>query len=145
MDEIEMIRDQLKRHEGKVKVNGRHVAYRCSSGYLTVGYGRNLETRGLSNEEADLLLNNDIANVVDAINSKAPWVSYIGVERQAVFINMAINLGVSGLFGFKKAMAAAEAGDFELCAKEMKDSRWYKQVGVRAVELCEQMRTGEWQ
>ena len=58
---------------------------------------------------------------------------------------MAFNLGVRGLLGFKKALAAVKAGDFEKAAEEMLDSKWRRDVKCRAYELAEQMRTGKWQ
>ena len=38
--------------------------YRCPAGKLTIGVGRNLEDKGLSNEEALFLLQNDIIEAV---------------------------------------------------------------------------------
>jgi len=36
-------------------------------------------------------------------------------------------------------IAAVQAGDFEAVVREMKDSRWYKQVGRRAERLIGMM------
>lgn len=57
---------------------------------------------------------------------------------------MCFNLGIAGLLKFKKFIAAVNDGFFELAAKEMLDSLWAKQVGNRAIELSEQIKTGEW-
>ena len=46
---------QLVRHEGL-----RLKPYRCTAGKLTIGVGRNLEDKGISQQEAYELLENDI-------------------------------------------------------------------------------------
>ena len=56
---------------------------------------------------------------------------------------MAFNLGVGGLFKFRRMITALERGDFDAAANEMVDSAWYWQVGRRAQRLTKMMRTGE--
>jgi len=61
--------DMIKRHEGERKNSaGRHIPYRCPANKLTIGWGRNIEERGISNAEAVMLAENDIAPVSDALN-----------------------------------------------------------------------------
>ena len=52
--------EMLKRHEGV-----RSKVYMCSAGYETIGVGRNIADSGLglSDDEIDYLLNNDIERV----------------------------------------------------------------------------------
>lgn len=52
-------------------------------------------------------------------------------------------MGGNRLGEFKKFHAALEKGDYDEAAKQMLDFRWSKQVGDRANELAEQMRTGQ--
>ena len=54
----QLLRSQLERHEGL-----RLKPYRDTVGKLTVGYGRNLEDVGISRDEADFMLDNDIDQV----------------------------------------------------------------------------------
>ena len=49
---------QLKRHEGI-----SNKVYTCSMNKLTIGYGRNLEDKGISQLEAELLLKNDLEDI----------------------------------------------------------------------------------
>lgn len=130
--------EQLKRHEGF-----KGVPYKCSAGKTTIGYGRNLEANPLTETEAEALLINDINAINFALVYQLNF-TLISPVRQAVLSNMAFNLGVNGLLKFKNMLAAANSGDYELAAKEMLDSKWARQVGNRAIELSEQMRTGEW-
>lgn len=137
--------EQLKRHEGAVKNNGSHFPYKCPADKLTIGYGRNIEERGISEDEAEYLLNNDIKLSEGELSKAFPWFSNLTAERQAVLINMHFNMGLTRLKGFIKALPAIERGDYKTAAAEMLDSRWAKQVGKRATELAKQMETGQWQ
>ena len=56
---------------------------------------------------------------------------------------MAFNMGIGGLLGFRKFLAELQDRHFEAAAKEMLDSRWAEQVGRRAEELAQIVRTGE--
>ena len=56
--DMEKLVAMLKRHEGEVVTNGRHVAYKCPEGYWTLGIGRNIDPEngiGLSDEEVNFL------------------------------------------------------------------------------------------
>ena len=71
-NKMKKLLEMLKRHEGEVVTNGRHVAYKCPSGYWTVGVGRNIDPNGgigLSDEEIDFLLEGDIARVIKELSS----------------------------------------------------------------------------
>jgi lysozyme len=136
---------QLKRHEGAVRLpNGDHKLYRCPAGKQTLGYGRNVEDRGITEDEADYLLSNDIIIAQRELVAAFPWFQSLDDVRQAVLINMHFNLGIGRLRTFRNALAAMQIGDWDRAAVEMLDSRWAQQVGRRAVELAEQMRTGAW-
>jgi lysozyme len=128
---------QLMHHEGF-----RSKPYKCTAGKLTIGYGRNLEDRGLSKDEALYLLLNDIHDAQKAVEAALPWSKNLTPARRGVLVNMAFNLGIGGLLKFKKMLAATEAGRYSLAAEEMLDSRWATQVGERALELADIMKTG---
>ena len=130
---------QLKRHES-VELK----PYKCTSGKLTIGVGRNLEDIGITEQEAELLLLNDIGRVKqELVNDQ--WYMNLDPVRKAVIENMSFNLGYPTLKKFQNMIASISEGDYETASKEMLDSRWSKQVGQRSIELAEQMRTGQWQ
>jgi lysozyme len=58
---------------------------------------------------------------------------------------MCFNLGLPRFLKFVKALDALEAGDYEMSANEFMDSRWADQVGYRAYEVTEMIRTGVYQ
>jgi lysozyme len=132
---------QLKRHEGV-----RTHAYKCSANMITVGVGRNIDENGglgLSDDEIDYLLENDIKRCKQELIA-LPWFVDLDSVRQDAIINLCFNLGMTRLLGFKNALAAMEAGDHPKAADEFYDSRWAKQVGSRADEVCEMIRTGRY-
>lgn len=136
---LERIKEQLVRHEGL-----RLKPYRCTAGKLTIGIGRNLDDRGISQTEAYVLLDNDIQNCEKQLLDEIPEI-YNGLDevRKSVLLNMCFNLGINGLLGFNNTLAFIGAGDWERAANNMLVSKWAKQVGRRAIELSELMRKGK--
>lgn len=133
------LRDMLIRHEGV-----RLKPYRDTVGKLTIGVGRNLDDVGISQDEADLMLDNDINRSHDACASAFPWFAALDSVRQDVLIDMAFNLGLEALKGFHMTLGCIEKGDYEGAARNMLLSRWRDEVGQRAVELSNLMRTGSY-
>jgi len=131
--------DQLIIHEG-VELK----PYKDTLGILTIGIGRNLEDRGISEDEARYLCLNDIEIVERELASNFAIVDGLDPARQLVIADMAFNLGVPRLRGFAKMWLAIERGDYNAAAEEMLDSKWARQVGQRAQRLAETMRTGEY-
>ncbi len=135
------LREMLIRHEGI-----RLKPYLDTTNNVSIGVGRNLTSRGITQAEAMAMLDHDIA--VAALDVR----SLIGDEalrsldevRRAVLVSMSFNLGRPRLAKFKGTLAAIKTGDWDLAAKHMLNSAWAGQVGNRAVELAEMMRTGEW-
>lgn len=133
------LKTQLQRDEGF-----RNFPYRDTENFLTIGFGRNLDTDGISRIEAEFLLDNDIAKCMADVDEALPWVKRLEEPRQAVFYNMRYNLGMGGLLGFRKMLAAAQRGEWATASMEMLDSKWYAQVGPRAARLARQLESGEW-
>jgi lysozyme len=139
--------EMLKRHEGEVKTNGRHVAYKCPAGWWTIGVGRNIDPNGgigLSEDEINYLLENDVARVIKELSSEYPWFNSLDEVRKDVMIDISFNLGATRLRGFKRALAAMEAADYRTAATEFMDSAWARQVGGRALELTDMLIAGEY-
>ena len=130
----------LKRHEGV-----KDTLYKCTADKWTIGVGRNLEDVGLSEDEIEYLLQNDIERTKNLIERYMPWYSDLDEVRQEALINFVFNVGIGTAMKFKNAMTALEAHDYDTAAIEMMDSNWAKQVGSRAVEVTEMIKTGEYQ
>lgn len=137
----EILIAQLKRDEGF-----RSSAYKDSLGFLTIGYGKLIDSRkggGITQEEGEYLLNNEVKRVIDQLDEKIPWWKELDDTRQHVLINMCFNLGIHGLLGFRNTLARIKAGLYEEAAKNMLLSKWAEQVSNRAHRLAEMMRTGK--
>lgn len=127
----------LKRHEGlSLKV------YRCTADKLSIGYGRNLDDVGITEVEADFLLKVDAVRAVDDAHDIFPKILECTENRQIALIDMTFNLGKTRLRKFRKMINAVNRGDWESAADEAMDSRWYGQVGNRAIELVKLLRKG---
>lgn len=129
--------DLIKRHEGL-----RLKPYRCTAGKLTIGYGRNLEDIGILEDEAELMLKNDIGRCRYEVNNNIPVFNNLDQTRQSVLLDMCYNLGIKKLLGFKKMLEYLNNHDYDNASIEMLNSEWAKQVPNRARELAQLMKKG---
>lgn len=134
------LKEQLVRDEGV-----RLKPYKDSVGKITIGVGRNLDDVGISLTEANILLDNDIAHVVQQLSETFPWTDALDEVRRGVLLNMAFNMGIHGLAGFHHFLGSVQSGNFAQAAQEMLESKWANQVGSRAQRLSIQMSSGVWQ
>lgn len=112
-------------------------------GKLTIGVGRNLDENGISENEALILLANDIKRCeIEA--SQFAWFRYLSPVRQDVILCMLFNLGLPRFKGFKKMISAIQKGDYIEAADQMLDSKWAEQVGDRAETLATMMETNKY-
>lgn len=137
--DIDSLEDQLIDHEGlELK------PYHCTADKLTIGVGRNIQDRGITEDEARYLLKNDIKIVEDELLTRQPVVAGLDSVRQRVLVDMGFNLGLPILMKFQNMWAAIEDEDYHEAARQMMDSRWASQVGQRAERLAQAMSSGEW-
>jgi lysozyme len=150
---------KLIHHEGLVL-----EVYQDTLGIDTIGIGRNLEDRGITDEELEdmnipdidhvyqygiteadaiLLAENDVQIVEDELLRAHPCVDGLDAVRQLILVDMAFNMGVPRLCKFKKMWDAIHNEDFSTASKEMLDSRWANQVKLRATKLAHAMYSGE--
>lgn len=130
------IQKMIKRHEGY-----EPTLYIDTAGVLTGGYGHAFHLgSSLPQQVWSLIFYHDYQQ---AVRDYEVLDLDIDPVRRAVVIDMLFNLGLPGMFKFKNTLAALRAGDWELAAKEMENSKWYGQTRTRSVELVRMMRTGE--
>ena len=140
MDKTQLIKE-LRRDEGVVS-----FAYQDHLGYWTIGVGRLIDKKKggrLRDSEIDFMLSNDIDDFERQLIDALPWYGRLDDVRQRVLVNMAFNLGIAGLLGFKNTLAMIERGDYAGAAKGMLASKWAGQVGERAKRLATMMETGK--
>lgn len=140
---------QLRREEGV----SRH-AYQDHLGYWTIGVGRLIDQRkggGLSDDEVDYLLANDVKRFTAEVRGALPWFDSLSEPRQAVLVGMAFQMGTgsakdgTGLLGFKQTLGAVRDERYEHAAGLMLQSLWARQTPARANRMARQMASGEWQ
>lgn len=134
---------QLEREEDR-----KRSAYQDHLGFWTIGVGRLIDARkggGLTDEEIDYLLANDIKTKTSEVAKALPWMSTLNAARQGVLIGMAFQLGTDGLLAFKNTLAKIQAGDYAAAADNMLLSKWATQTPERAKRMAKQMETGTWQ
>lgn len=129
----------LIRHEGM-----RLKPYRDTVGKLTIGIGRNLDDVGISQEEALLMLDQDIARTQKEMFLKIPMTERLDSVRYDVLLSMCFNMGTDKVAAFKKMLDAIIQYDYEEASSQMLNSKWAIQVGDRAKELAQMMRTGSY-
>jgi len=98
---IKKIADQLILHEGlKLK------PYHCPAGRHTIGIGRNLEDKGITEKEALMLLENDIQECLEDLKTIFNKFDMLPESAQGVLVDMRFNLGHEGFRKFKNMIKA---------------------------------------
>ena len=155
------LKDMLIRHEGQVQLDRQHMVYDDKTGArldqgdtligcLTIGIGHNLTDRGVDDDVAFFILDRDIEMVRCELNKSLPWWNKLDEVRRAVMISLGFNLGVltppgkAKLLSFKTTLGLIEVGKYAEAADRLMTLPWANQVGKRATELTDMLRTGKW-
>lgn len=128
----------------KIDEGLRLKAYKDTVGVWTVGYGRAHVAPNTvwTQEQAERALIEDVTRHNAEMHRAIPWAKNLDPVRRRVLENMAFNLGVKGLLGFKNTLEFVRTGQYDKAADGMLFSKWAKQVKGRAVRLAQEMRTG---
>jgi lysozyme len=132
----EALKAQLRAHEGL-----RLRPYLDVVGVWTAGYGHNLTANGISLAVAELMLDDDV-DVVLVELAGVPWFAGLSDVRQLAVADLVFNLGLAGLRSFVRFISALKAERYSAAARELEDSRWYRQVGVRGPQIVKMIETG---
>lgn len=138
---IASVADLVKLHEGL-----RLTVYTDTRGHPTIGYGRALDTHGISGTEAEYLLANDLevaAHQTAGVVGDAVW-DTLSDPRKAALIDMAFNMGAARLSGFHNTLTAIAVGDWQAAHDQAMQSAWALQVGERAKRDAQMLLTGNW-
>lgn len=139
MSMLDNIKAMLIRHEGIVC-----NVYLCSEGYKTIGVGRCLDTNGITRDEANYLLENDIKRVEQELNENfGAWRTFPEKARM-VCIDMTFQMGIVGFCRFIKTKKLMEDNNWLEASEEILRSRYATQTPTRAaynsrqLALCQQ-------
>ena len=147
----ENLKEMLKRHEGI-----RTKPYQDTVGKKTIGVGHNIDASPLPEEMAsylaehgeittamiDALLEHDIKLATEGCEILFPAWKAFSDNRQDALIDFVFNVGLGTAKTFVHALASIRAGDWSIAADEMQNSKWYKQVHRRGIEICRMIRIG---
>ncbi len=128
------LKAQIKADEGI-----RLHPYADTAGKQSIGYGRNLTDNGIDIDEAEAMLDKDLAKLIVAVPLRWSPFTTLDNVRQTVILNIAYNAGVNGLMLFRHMLAACARGDFETAAAEIRNSQL---APGRAMRLAKQMQKG---
>lgn len=113
-------------------------------GKPTIGIGTLIcAPGGITQAEAQFLLNNRIAIAAAAANALVPGLQQSDTVRFDVLTEMAFQLGAAGLAAFTNTLQAVRDGRWSDAAADMMASRWATQTPARAQALAAIMRSGQ--
>ena len=131
--------ENIKAHEGF-----RDHIYKDSVGKATIGYGflvaalspdelklNGGNTEPMSKEVAEKILNLKLKKLKKRLFQCLPWLADKPQNVQDVLTEMAYQLGLAGLMGFRHTLSCIEAGDYAQAARNLKASLLYRQTPRR--------------
>lgn len=148
---METLLARIKRHEGFLRIPKYDA-----KGKYAVGYGHditpeqaNAYANGISEAEAQTLLESDIVKAQADLSVHLGWTDQLPNIQWQVLVEMVFQMGVNGLLGFKNFLFFARSGDKESAYLELlwnhynKDnpgkntpSDWHNETPARCEELA---------
>jgi lysozyme len=129
---IDQLKKDLVRDEDRVR-----LPYEDTVGKITIGVGRNLSDVGLSDDEIDLLLDNDIKRVIGELDRAFPWWTDLPENARLFMANLNFNLGLPKFRKFTTTLRFIERRQFKAAAAAFRENRrYFAQVGQRAERLA---------
>jgi len=146
------ITERLALHEGV-----RLMPYKDDRGNLTIGVGRCIKRNpftsqelralgdwqhGITKNAALMLLRNDVNRIILSLKKEIPFWKNLDDERQYALLDMAFQMGVTGLLRFRKMLAAMQAEKWEEAASECQNSAYGRKYKTRALRIANTIKTG---
>jgi lysozyme len=146
------VRNSLMGHEGLVlraydDATGRVIQpHTTVKGWVSIGYGRNLIGRGITQPEADYLLDNDLKIVENELDAYFPRWRTWGDPRMWGVFELGYNMGVARFnANWPNTAIALRAERFTEVAATLSNSAWRRQVGdSRALPIIRAIHRGVW-
>lgn len=127
------------------------VAYRDTKGYWTVGYGHfldqhtNWKGHKISTEEAEDLLESDLAGSETSCTYLPEWKSLDTDCRKNAVIELVFNMGLEKWKQFAKTRLDIQNQNWQVAHDELLNSIWATQVGkTRSNRLANYLLTGQY-
>lgn len=111
-----------------------------TGGNITIGVGRNLTGKGLSQKEILYLFNNDLEEALEIARRIFPSFDCYSENRRLGLVNLIFNMGegnsVRGFRSFENTIEAIKDENWSRAVANLKNSLWFTQVGNRAPRVC---------
>lgn len=140
--------ENIKAHEGF-----RDHIYKDSVGKPTVGYGflvaalspDELKLNGgkaepMSRETAEEILNLKVTKLRKRVPECLPWLASKPQSVQDTILEMAYQLDIAKLLGFKYTLQCIEAGNYAQAAKNLRESLLYRQTPKRVEDYIKGLK-----
>lgn len=137
---LEQLVEDLKVEEG-----WRSEPYQDHLGFWTVGFGFLVDVRKpwrLPKQVGEIWLRFEAERRYEGLLDRLPWLMDQPDDVKRALTNMAYQLGVNGVLGFRRMLAALELGDRRGAAEEALDSKWHRQTPERAQRVAALIRGG---
>jgi lysozyme len=142
---LEHIKKQLIIDEGV-----RLDVYEDSLGNLTVGVGHLVQEKDqltfgqvITQKHCDALFAADLSRTIYSCERDIDGWNAFPDEIQEILVNMAYNLGITGLLKFVNTLKFLRNHQYDEAADALIDSRWYTQVGYRSKRIVARLREFE--
>ena len=119
----------------------RPMVYRDTKGVETIGYGFNISA-GIKQPAALALLTAQAQDLEKQLEGLS-WPMQLDEVRFSVMIELAFNLGFSGLLGFGNMIAALKAQNWQVAHDELLDSEAGRLLPTRYGQLANLLLNGE--
>lgn len=142
--DLERTKKLIRLHEGlRLFPYDDHTGNRIQ-GKVTIGYGRNLNDRGIDKNEAESMLQTDLEYLIIQLPKRIHFFAQLDDVRQAVLFDIGYNIGVNGLLGFDNMLSDMMVFDFDDASDELLDSKLCKEEPEREANLIQMLKTGRW-
>lgn len=134
--DIAKVKKRLIQEEGK-----KHFPYTCSANRLSIGVGRNIQDRGISDVTIDQMLDEDIDICVGELRQNISWFDNAPSGIQDVLIDLAFNMGVPKLMTFVKTLELLRTSQYDKAADELLRSRYAATLPERSGRNANMIRS----
>ena len=122
--------------------NGKTIMHGSGNGNPTIGYGRNLVGRGITEAEAEMLLTNDLLQSWRALCLTYPWMNTMPPVWQDVVEMVDYNTG--NVRGFPRMLAYLQVGNGKMASAELLNSKAALQLPARYQRMSNALLAQSW-
>ena len=142
----ELLVHRLKTEEGYssklYRDTSDKVGFEGKKGKVTIGWGYNIDDRGLPEDICEELFRRTLNESVREVEKNIPWSENLDAARREVLVEMAFNQGITSLLTFKGTLGALQRGQYAEAAGHLRDSLAYRQLPKRYEALAQTLEKG---